>query len=107
MQCDKIIFISFFDSLVLNIVNKSLNNNSFSIFTENLKLTSARHSHNNRLDRDGLLFVSSYNSDRLRRRSTQIHVHRIHLQDKLDVYDFLSQASKSLYLLLSKFFMST
>lgn len=53
------------------------NNNSFSIFTESLKLTSARHSHNNRSDRDGLLSVSSYNSDRLGKKSTQLHVHRI------------------------------
>ena len=43
-------------------INTCFNRDSFSIFNENFKLVSTRHSYNTRSARNGLLFVPSYNT---------------------------------------------
>ena len=43
--------------------NNYFNKDSFSIFNENFKLVSPMHSYSTRSARNGLLFVSHYNTD--------------------------------------------
>ena len=45
--------------------NNCFNKNSFSIFSENLKLVSAMHSYNTRSARNGLWFVPSYKTSQI------------------------------------------
>ena len=89
-------------------VRNCFNMDSFSIFNENFPLASAAHSYNNRSARNDLLFVPSYNSVRLGRKSI-IHSMSLtwnHLQDKFTECDFLSLSPKSLKILNLKFFIS-
>ena len=84
------------------------NKDSFSIFNENFKLVSTTHSCNTRSARNGLLFVPSYNTVRLVRKSI-IHSTNLtwnYLQDKLTEYNFLCLTPKSLKMLLVRFFFS-
>ena len=77
-------------------------------FNENFKLFSTTHSYNTTSARNGLLFVPSYNSIRLGRksiiRSTTLTWN--YLQDKLTESNFLSLTPRSLKILLVKFFIS-
>ena len=70
-------------------INNCLNRDSFSIFNENFKLVSTTYS-----ARNGLLFVSSYNTVRFGRKSIIHSTTWNYLQGTLTEYNFLRKASK-------------
>lgn len=89
-------------------VKKCFDSNAFSILAESFKLASATHKYNTGSARNGLLFVTSYNSVTFGRKS--IHstaLIRNYLHDKLVVYDFLILTPKSFKSLSSNVFIST
>ena len=69
-------------------VNNYFNMDSFSIFTENLKLASAAHSYHARSARNDLLFVPSYKSVRFGQKINDLFIHSTivtwnHLQNQV------------------------
>ena len=89
-------------------VKKCFDSNAFPILAESFKLASATHKYNTGSARNGLLFVTSYNSVTFGRKS--IHstaLIRNYLHDKLVVYDFLILTPKSFKSLSSNVFIST
>ena len=81
----------------------------FSMLNKRFELASATHSYNTKLLTKGLLFIPSYNSVRMRKKSI-IHSTTLtwnHLPDQLNEYEFLSLSPKSLKILLRKYFMPT
>ena len=84
-------------------INNCFNRDSFSNFNENFKLVWTMHSYNTRSARNGLLFVSTYNTLRFGRKSI-IHSTTYtwnYLQYKLTEYNFLHLTPKNI---ISKIF---
>ena len=86
-------------------INNCFNKDSFSIFTEKLKLFSTNHIYHTRSARNGLLFVSSYNPVRSVRKAIAHSTILIwnYLQKKLTEYNFLCLTPRNLKMLLVEF----
>ena len=86
-NCNILKFADIINVEICIFINNCFNKDSFSIFNENFKLVSTRHSYNTRSARNGPLFVPSYNTVRSGRKSI-IHSTTLtwnYLQDKLKV----------------------